>query len=77
MFKNLKKDGKPLPETICIKLTGDGTQINRVLNIVNFAYTIIEEEEVAMSVRGNHCIAILKIYESDYNQLFMWLKRNY
>ena len=74
MVKNLKKDGKPLPETICIKLTGNGTQIGRGLNIVNFAFTIIEEGEVAISVRGNHCIAILKISESDYDQLLCGLR---
>ena len=74
MAKNLKKDGKTLPDTIRIKLTGDGTQIGKDLNIVNFAFTIIGEEEITMSIKGNHCIAILKVSDSDYDQLLCGLK---
>ena len=71
--KNAIESDKPLPSTIRIKLTGDGTQIGRGLSIVNFAFTILEEEETAMSVRGNHCIAILKVSES-YDELYNGLK---
>ena len=74
MVNKAKENDNPLPNAIHIKLTGDGTQISRGLNIVNFAFTILEEEEQAMSVRGNHCIAILKISESDYDELFRGLK---
>ena len=43
MVKNAKDNDKPLPNTIRIKLTGDGTQISRGLSVVNFAFTILEE----------------------------------
>ena len=71
--KNAIESNTPLSSTIRIKLTGDGTQIGRGLSIVNFAFTILEEEETAMSVRGNHCIAILKVSES-YDELYNGLK---
>ena len=34
MIKNVKENDKPLPDTIQIKLTGDGMQIGRGLNIL-------------------------------------------
>ena len=73
MAKKAIESDKPLPNTIRIKLTGDGTQIGRGLNIVNFAFTILDEEETAMSARGSHCIAILKVSES-YDNLCSGLK---
>jgi len=59
--------GKPTPSTIRVKLTGDGTQIGRGLNVVNIAFTVIDEGERANSVLGNS-VAILKI-EEKYEQL--------
>jgi len=53
------------PDTIRVKLTGDGTQIAKGLNIVNIAFTILEEGRKAMSIDGNHSLAILKVSESD------------
>ena len=74
MAKIAKENDKPLPNTIRIKLTGDGTQIGRGLSIVNVAFTILEEGGMAMSVRGNHCVAILKIPESNHDKLYQGLK---
>ena len=54
---------KPIPSTIKIKLTGDGTQIARGLSVVNVAFTVLEEGQQATSVVGNHSIAILRVSE--------------
>ena len=62
-----------LSDTIRIKLTGDGTRIARGLNIVNIAFTIIEEKQKACSVFGNYTVAILKVSEN-YEELASGLK---
>ena len=62
------EEGIDTPDTIRIKLTGDGTQIGRELKVINFAFTIIEEGEKAQSVAGNYSLAILQTGES-YNDL--------
>ena len=67
-IQRASKDGVTLPDTIKIKLTGDGTRIARGLNIVNIAFTIVEEKNKACSVFGNYTVAIMKISES-YEQL--------
>ena len=56
--------GVSTPDTIRIKLTGDGTQIGRELKVVNIAFTILDEGETAQSVNGNYSIAIVKTGES-------------
>lgn len=61
-------DGMEITDTIRIKLTGDGTQIARGLSVVNIAFTVIEEGQLACSASGNHTIAILKVNE-DYDEL--------
>ena len=43
-----------------VKLTGDGTNIGKHLHVVNFAFTILDEGDLAYSAAGNHCIAIFK-----------------
>ena len=58
------KEGTPIPTTIKIKLTGNGTRIARGLNIVNFAFTILDEQNKARSVSGNYTVAILKATET-------------
>jgi hypothetical protein len=58
------KDG----EIIQIKLTGDGTNIAKSIHVVNFAFTLLNEESIASSPLGNHSIAILQGPE-DYNAL--------
>ena len=50
-----------------VNLTGDGTNIGKLLYVVNFWFTIIDEGELAYSAAGNHCIAIL--HTEDYNSL--------
>ena len=62
------KENTDLPSNIRVKLTGDGTRIARGLNVVNFAFTILEEGAKAQSVAGNHTIAIMKVSES-YDEL--------
>ena len=54
--------GKDTPTTLRVKLTGDGTQIARGVTVVNFACTIVEDE-LAVCVKGNHCIAIMDTYD--------------
>ena len=44
--------------TIRVKLSGDGTTIGKRLHVVNFAYTILDEGDLAHSYEGNHCLAI-------------------
>ena len=56
--------GVSTPDTIRIKLTGDGTQIGRESKVVNIAFTILDEGENAQSVNGNYSVAIVKIEES-------------
>ena len=67
------KENADLPNTIRIKLTGDGTRIARGLNVVNVAFTILEEGTKARSVAGNHTIAIMKVSES-YDELIKGLR---
>lgn len=64
---------KQVPNTIRVKLTGDGTQIARGLNVVNFAFTICEEGQLSCSAKGNHTVAILKVSEN-YDDLAAGLK---
>ena len=47
-----------------VKLTGDGTNIGKHLHVVNFVFTILEEEEKAHSAARNHCVAIFKATEN-------------
>ena len=58
------EEGIDTPNTIRIKLTGDGTQIGRELKVINFAFTILDEGERAQSVAGNYSVAIMKTGES-------------
>jgi len=51
-------------------LTSDGTQIGRGITVVNIAFTILEEGNRACSSSGNHGLAILKVRESDYTELY-------
>ena len=63
--------GVSTPDTIRIKLTGDGTQIGRELNEVNIAFAIVDEGETAQSVNNNYSIAIVKIEESYKTKLVL------
>ena len=64
LIRKNTEEGINTPDTIRIKLTGDGTQIGRELKVINFAFTIIEEGEKAQSVAGNYSLAILQTGES-------------
>ena len=56
-----------------VKLTGDGTNIGKHLHVVNFAFTILDEGDMAYSAAGNHCIAIFKESER-YDSLKLCLQ---
>ena len=56
-----------------VKLTGDGTNIGKHLHVVNFAFTILDEGDLAYSAAGNHCIAIFKEAEH-YDSLKLCLQ---
>ena len=47
-----------------IKLTGDGTQIARGLNVLVFAFTVLERDLNLTSVQGSHPVAIIKTKET-------------
>ena len=51
-------------DTLQVKLSGDGTKVCRKLNVINFAFTLLNEGEIAMSPKGNHTIAIINSTES-------------
>ena len=73
LLEKTKENADQFPSTIRVKLTGNGTRIARGLNIVNFAFTILEEGAKAQSVAGNHILAIMKVSES-YDELISGLK---
>ena len=73
MVHTAELNGTQIPSTICVKLTGDGTQIAKGLTVLNFAFTVLEGEK-AMSVTGNHSLAILKVSESDDDEHFCALQ---
>ena len=62
-----------IPTNINVKLTGDGTEIARGLSVVNISFTLLEEGQRALSVLGNHSIAILKVSEQ-YDELVKGLE---
>ena len=53
-----------IPNTIRIILTADGTKIATGLNVVNIAFTIIDEGRKAQSAVGNYSVAIMQIEET-------------
>ena len=66
MFKTETDDGNACLN-LKIKISGDGTQIGKRLNVVNVTYTILNEK-LCMSERGNYPLAIVKCKE-DYNSM--------
>ena len=58
------EEGTNIPNTIRIKLTANGTKIATGLNVVNIAFTIIDEGRKAQSAVGNYSVAIMKIEET-------------
>lgn len=52
-----------LNDTIIIKYSGDSTNITKSrLKILNFTYTIINDERNCKSANGNYILGKLKIY---------------
>ena len=37
-------------DVLQVKLSGDGTKICRKLNLINFPFTLLNEEEIAMAI---------------------------
>ena len=64
MKKQVNNNSEQLPRKVRVKVTGDGTLIAQSLNVVNVAFTILEEGQRACSVSGNHTVAILKVPEN-------------
>lgn len=50
-------------DIIKVKLNGDGTNIGKRLTVVNFAYTILNEKQIAMGEKGNYILATVKTTE--------------
>ena len=72
LVEQASKEGKDFPDKIRVKLNGDGTRIARGLNIINFAFTILEDS-LSQSAAGNHVFAILKITEG-YDEMLAGLQ---
>ena len=58
------EEGTNILNTIRIKLTADRTKIATGLNVVNIAFTIIDEGRKAQSAVGNYSVVIMKIEET-------------
>ena len=58
------EEGTNIPNTIRIILTADGTKIATGLNVVNIAFTIIDEGRKAQSAVRNYSVAIMQIEET-------------
>jgi len=55
-------------------LTGDGTRIARGLNVVNFAFTILDEGTRACSVLGNYTVVVIMKVSETYDELINGLQ---
>ena len=66
--KQVSEEDISIPETLRIKITGDGIQIAGRLSIVNIAFTILKEKHKACSIFGNYSLDILKIAQN-YKEL--------
>lgn len=47
-------------KTLCVKLSGDGTNVGKRLHLINFTFTLLDEGSSVHSSQGNHLLAILK-----------------
>ena len=64
-LKRLHETGVNLSDIIKIKVSGDGTRVGKRLQLLNVTYTIINEEKIAMSEKGNYVVAVIKT-KDDY-----------
>lgn len=51
-------------DIVQVKLTGDGTYIAKSIHVLNVAFTLLNEGPAALSVFGNHPLAIIQISEN-------------
>ena len=56
-----------------MKLTGNGTWIEKQLHIITIGFTLLEEGSAAKSSCGNHSVCLLKQFE-DYPSLALGLR---
>ena len=62
--KLVNTNADELPRKVRVKITVDGILIARSLNVINIAFTTLEEGQRTCSVSGNRMVAILKVPES-------------
>jgi hypothetical protein len=63
-----------IDNTVRIKLSADSTNISRNVKLVNFVFTIINEEKKASSVSGNYSIGIFRVDQESYESVANWLR---
>ena len=67
LVQKAAKDGNDIPNTIQIKLTGDGTRIAHGFSVVNITFTILEEGAIAHSATGSYVVAIFNFLKAMKN----------
>jgi hypothetical protein len=61
--------------SVQVKLSADSTNISRNVKLVNFVFTIINEEKKACSVSGNYSIGIFRVDQESYETVSKWLSK--
>ena len=69
---NSKEINPFVQNVISVKLTGDGTNLGRIIHVVNFPFVLLQGGSLVQSPSGNHTIAIFRCQES-YSDLFTGL----
>ncbi len=72
-LKNIGTENLLLNKKIRIKLSCDGTKISRMVTIINFVFTIVNEKKKAATASGNYRIGAFRILKEDYETLNGWL----
>lgn len=52
-----------------IKICGDGTNIGRTLTLLNFCFTVLNDEINCIKAKGNYTIGVFEIADESYMQL--------
>ncbi len=61
--------------SVQIKLSADSTNISRNVKLVNFVFTIINEEKKACSVSGNYSLGIFRIDQENHETVSKWMSK--
>ncbi len=72
-LKNISTENLLSNRKIRIKLSCDGTKISRMVTIINFVFTIINEKKNATTASGNYRIGAFRILKEDYETINEWL----